>query len=158
PEAMHRRAVEVLTAVDLAHRIKYKPDSLSGGQKQRVAIAPALANRPRLILADQPTAALDQETGQKVVKQFQKLAQEERATILIVTHDNRILDVADRIVNMVDGRIKSNVLVKESVAICLFLSRCPAFAGLTPDTLTQVAEKMAKERHPAGAVIFRQGD
>jgi putative ABC transport system ATP-binding protein len=141
----------------LQERLHYKPEALSGGQRQRVAIARALANRPRLILADEPTAALDEKSGRNVVNLLQKLAREEGCTSLIVTHDNRILDVADRIVSLVDGQVKSNVLARESVAVCLFLSRCAAFAGLTPDTLAKVAEKLAKERHPAGSVIFRQG-
>ncbi len=155
---MRDRAVEVLTLLGLSHRLGYKPSSLSGGQRQRVAIARALANRPKLILADEPTAALDAESGQDVIKLMQQLVREERASIMIVTHDNRILEAADRIVNMVDGKIKSNVLVEESVALCLFLSRCEAFAKLTPDMLTKVAEKMVKERFQAGDVIIRQGD
>jgi putative ABC transport system ATP-binding protein len=157
-KAMKDRAVEVLTALGLAHRIHYKPEKLSGGQRQRVAIARALANRPRLILADEPTAALDAASGRDVVNLLKRLADEERSSILIVTHDNRILDVADRIVNMVDGRIVSNVLVKESVSICLFLSKCEVFAGLNVDALTKVAEKMSIERFAPGAVIIRQGD
>jgi putative ABC transport system ATP-binding protein len=156
--AMHDRAVEILGALGLGDRLSYKPDSLSGGQRQRVAIARALANRPRLVLADEPTAALDEKSGRNVVNLLQKLAREERTTSLIVTHDNRILDVADRIITLVDGRIKSNILAKESVAICLFLAKWPPFAGLTPDALSKVAEKMVKEKHPAGSVIIRQGE
>jgi putative ABC transport system ATP-binding protein len=158
PKAMRERAIEVLTALGLGHRIHYKPANLSGGQRQRVAIARALANRPRLILADEPTAALDAEAGRDVVGLLKRLAEEERSSILIVTHDNRILDVADRIVNMVDGRIVSNVLVAESVSICLFLSKCEVFAGLNVDALTKVAEKMSFERFTPGDVIIRQGD
>jgi putative ABC transport system ATP-binding protein len=153
----HERAVEILTALGLGHRIHYKPEALSGGQKQRVAIARALANRPKLILADEPTAALDEKAGRDVVTLLQQLAREEGCTSLIVTHDNRILDVADRLVSMVDGRIRSNVLVRESVELCQFLSRCAAFSGLTPSTLANVAEKMTPERFAAGAVICRQG-
>ena len=84
------------------------------------------------MLADEPTAALDKKTGREVVTLFQEMAREEGCTIIIVTHDNRILDVADRIVNMVDGYIHSNVLVQESAAICEFLRECPPFADLTP--------------------------
>jgi putative ABC transport system ATP-binding protein len=123
-----------------------------------VAIARALATRPRLILADEPTAALDAASGRDVMELMQKLVREQRSTIMIVTHDNRILDVADRIVNMVDGRIISNVLVQESVAICTFLSKCEAFAAFTPDMLTKVAEKMTRENFAAAALIMRQGD
>jgi putative ABC transport system ATP-binding protein len=152
------RAVEVLTALGLRERVHYKPGRLSGGQKQRVAIARALANRPRLILADEPTAALDEASGRDVVNLLKKLSQEEGCTSLIVTHDNRILDVADRIVSMVNGRIKSNVLVQEEIEICEFLKQCDVFSRLTAGTLTNIAEKMFRERHPAGAVIIRQGD
>ena len=155
---MKSRAVEMLTRLGLGHRIHYKPQSLSGGQKQRVAIARGLVHRPRLVLADEPTAALDEKSGRDVVTLFQQLAREQGCTILMVTHDNRILDVADRIVNMVDGHIKSDVLVRESAAICEFLSKCPAFAELTPRTLTQVADEMAPEEYPAGKLIIRQGD
>jgi putative ABC transport system ATP-binding protein len=152
------RAVELLTALDLGARIHYKPGRLSGGQKQRVAIARALANRPRLILADEPTAALDEKSGRDVVNLLKKLSQEEGCTSLIVTHDNRILDVADRIVSMVNGRIKSNILVQEEVEICEFLRQSEVFSGLTTGTLSNIAEKMRRERYPAGTVIIRQGD
>lgn len=156
--AIHARAVEILTTLGLEERLHYKPGSLSGGQRQRVAIGRALANRPQLVLADEPTAALDEKTGRDVVTLLQKLAREAGTTSLIVTHDNRILDVADRIVNMVDGHIRSNVLVRESIALCEFLSRCPAFSGLTPAQLASVAERMSRRRYAAQQVIFRQGD
>ena len=97
------RAINVLTAVGLADRTHYYPDSLSGGQKQRVAIARALVSQPKLILADEPTAALDSKSGREVVTLMQTLAKEQGCTILMVTHDNRILDVADRIIQMEDG-------------------------------------------------------
>lgn len=151
-------AAEMLREVGLGHRIDYRPDALSGGQRQRVAIARALVNRPRLILADEPTAALDRESGRQVVSLLQNLAEEQGSTILIVTHDNRILDAADRIVNMVDGQIASNVLVAESLIICEFLKKCPSFSSLAPDALTDIADKMFMERHPAGGVIIRQGE
>src|SRR5205823_13699939 len=111
------RIKELLTALGLGHRIYHKPHQLSGGQRQRVAIARALAHRPKLVLADEPTAALDEKSGRDVVTLLQRMAREERTTSLIVTHDNRILDVADRIVSMVGGRITSNVLVKEALAV-----------------------------------------
>ncbi|NJN04508.1 MAG: ATP-binding cassette domain-containing protein [Leptolyngbyaceae cyanobacterium RM1_1_2] len=102
------KAVKVLTQLGLADRVSYKPEALSGGQKQRVAIARALVNQPRLILADEPTAALDKKSGRDVVTLMQKLAKEQQRTILMVTHDNRILDVADRIIDLVDGRLESD--------------------------------------------------
>ena len=99
------RAALILEEVGLGHRIDYYPDSLSGGQKQRVAIARALAGNPPLVLADEPTAALDSKTGRDVVNLMQRLAKEQHCTIVLVTHDNRILDIADRIVHMEDGRL-----------------------------------------------------
>jgi putative ABC transport system ATP-binding protein len=156
--SIRERAVEVLTELGLGERINYKPGRLSGGQKQRVAIARALANRPKLILADEPTAALDEKSGRDVVNLLKQLSQEEGCTSLIVTHDNRILDVADRIVSMVNGRIKSNVLVQEEIEICEFLKQCEVFSRLTASTLMTIAEKMSKERYSSGTAIIRQGE
>ncbi|MBR8838568.1 MAG: DevA family ABC transporter ATP-binding protein [Stigonema ocellatum SAG 48.90 = DSM 106950] len=104
---MQTRSQEILETVGLGSRLNYYPDDLSGGQKQRVAIARALVSRPKIVLADEPTAALDSKSGKDVVNLMQKLAKEQGATILLVTHDNRILDIADRIVNMEDGSLKS---------------------------------------------------
>lgn len=101
----HRRAAEMLAQVGLGDRINYYPANLSGGQKQRVAIARALVGRPKIVLADEPTAALDKKTGRDVVDIMHDLAKEQGCTILLVTHDNRILDIADRIVYMEDGRL-----------------------------------------------------
>lgn len=155
---IHDRAVALLTTLGLQERIHYKPSRLSGGQKQRVAVARALANRPRLVLADEPTASLDERSGRDVVNLLKKLAQEEGCTSLIVTHDNRILDVADRIVSMADGCIKSDVLVQEEIEICEFLKQCDVFAHLTTGTLTNMAEEMERESQEAGTVLIRQGD
>ena len=94
---------EMLTSVGLQERINYYPDNLSGGQKQRIAIARALVNHPPLVLADEPTAALDKQSGRDVVEIMQRLAKDQGTAILLVTHDNRILDIADRIVEMEDG-------------------------------------------------------
>ena len=96
----------MLELVGLGHHLNYYPDDLSGGQKQRVAITRALVSHPKIVLADEPTAALDSKSGRDVVNLMQKLAKEQGCTILLVTHDNRILDVADRIVHMEDGRIQ----------------------------------------------------
>ena len=103
-----QQAVHMLEQVGLGDRVDYKPASLSGGQKQRVAIARALVNQPKLILADEPTAALDKKSGRDVVTLMQQLVREQGCTILMVTHDNRILDVADRIINLVDGALESD--------------------------------------------------
>jgi putative ABC transport system ATP-binding protein len=107
-------AVEMLEVVGLGDRTQYYAAGLSGGQKQRVAIARALVSRPQIVLADEPTAALDKKSGRDVVELMQKLAQEQGCTILMVTHDNRILDVADRIIYMEDGRLSDQ---PESVAV-----------------------------------------
>jgi len=155
---MNRMATEMLTRLGLGHRIKYKPAALSGGQRQRVAIARALVNKPRLVLADEPTAALDKASGAEVVEVFKELAATVGTTVLLVTHDSRILDVADRIVHMVDGAISSEILVEEAMTICNFLVKCSVFERTPPATLTHIAQKMKKERFPAGTAIIRQGD
>ncbi|PSB58292.1 ABC transporter [Chamaesiphon polymorphus CCALA 037] len=98
-------ANDILTTVGLEERAEYYADNLSGGQKQRVAIARALVSQPKIVLADEPTAALDKKSGRDAVELMQKLAKEQDCTILLVTHDNRILDIADRIVYMEDGRL-----------------------------------------------------
>ncbi|MEL6457545.1 MAG: DevA family ABC transporter ATP-binding protein [Cyanobacteria bacterium J06621_15] len=105
---MHSRSVKMLDLVGLGNRVNYYPDDLSGGQKQRVAIARALVGRPKIVLADEPTAALDKKSGRDVVNLMQSLAKEQGCTILLVTHDNRILDIADRIVYMEDGKLAKN--------------------------------------------------
>lgn len=105
PQIENRQALalEILATLGLADRTHYYPDNLSGGQKQRVAIARALVSKPQLILADEPTAALDSKSGREVVTLMQGLAKQQACTILMVTHDNRILDVADRIIQMEEG-------------------------------------------------------
>ncbi|MDJ0688373.1 MAG: DevA family ABC transporter ATP-binding protein [Xenococcaceae cyanobacterium MO_188.B32] len=111
---MHDRAAKMLEQVGLDDRLEYYPDNLSGGQKQRVAIARALVSHPAIVLADEPTAALDSKSGRDVVNLMQKLAREQGSTILMVTHDNRILDVADRIVHMEDGKLAKNSTLKQA--------------------------------------------
>lgn len=100
-----RRAVEMLAAVGLAAHVDKLPQQLSGGQKQRVAIARALVRRPPVVFADEPTAALDRTTGREVVDLLHDLAKRQGAAILLVTHDHRILDVADRVLALEDGRV-----------------------------------------------------
>lgn len=99
------QCLAALSAVGLSEYTESYPAKLSGGQKQRVAIARALVARPPLVLADEPTAALDKTTGRQIVDLLEKLAREQGSAILMVTHDNRILDIADRIVEMEDGRV-----------------------------------------------------
>lgn len=98
-------ASHVLSLLGLADRMAYLPANLSGGQKQRVAVARALVGNPDVIFADEPTAALDSESGMAVVKMLKKLGQMRGTTTVMVTHDNRILEMADRIVTLEDGRI-----------------------------------------------------
>lgn len=100
-----RRTEEMLTAMGLQSHFDSLPNKMSGGQKQRVAIARALVTEPSLILADEPTAALDKVTGRQVVELLQTLSRSKAIPILMVTHDNRILDIADRIVRIEDGRL-----------------------------------------------------
>jgi len=138
--------------------MSHKPQALSGGQKQRVAVARALVNRPKIILADEPTAALDKDSGREVVNVLKSLVEEEGSTVLLVTHDTRVLDVADRIINMVDGRIVSDVAVKQAVVIAEFLRKCPLFAGEPPSMLAEFGQRMKREIFQPGEVIVRQGE
>lgn len=155
---MTRQGVAMLERLGLGDRVGYKPKALSGGQRQRVAIARALVNRPRVILADEPTAALDKDSSRDVVDLLKEMAEREGSTILMVTHDNRILEAASQIVNMVDGSIVSNVLVEETMAICDFLHRVEPFRHLGPTEITEVAAQMRERRYPPGSEIVRQGD
>jgi len=157
-DEMRERGTAILTRLGLGHRVDYKPKALSGGQRQRVAIARAIVNRPKLILADEPTAALDKEASHTVVHFLKELAIEDQCAIIMVTHDNRILEFADRIVNMVDGRIVSDVVLRDAVMICEFLKTVDVFQPLTPTDLTHVAEQMKKRRFAPGDTIIRQGD
>ena len=152
------KAKQMLDAVGLGHRSDHKPKQLSGGQKQRVAIARGLVHQPRLVLADDPTAALDEQSGRTVVELFRRMAKEEQVTIIIVTHDNRILDVADRIVNLVDGRIRSDVLVQEAAIVSQMLVRCDVFKHLTPRSLAEMSDHLHSEHVQAGKNIIREGD
>jgi len=101
------RCTEALHTVGLGKHLTHHPEHLSGGQKQRVAIARALVRQPRIVLADEPTASLDRKSGREVVDLMKSLAKQQGCAILMVTHDNRILDIADRILTLEDGRITS---------------------------------------------------
>ncbi len=102
------RALDILDRVGLVDHAEKHPSQLSGGQRQRVAIARALVRNPAIILADEPTAALDSHSGREVVALLQRMAREQGCAILLVTHDNRILDVADRVLTLEDGRIEES--------------------------------------------------
>jgi putative ABC transport system ATP-binding protein len=155
---MRTRGVDMLERLGLGPRINHKPRSLSGGQRQRVAIARALVNRPRLVLADEPTAALDQDATRNVIRLFKNLTVEDGAAILMVTHDHRIIELADRLLHMVDGRIVSDVMLNDALRICEFLKGVDVFKTLTPTELTHVAERMVKRHYLPGEVVIREGD
>lgn len=101
------RIESVLSHVGMTEHVHKMPDQLSGGQKQRIGIARALVHHPSIVLADEPTASLDKDTGRHVVQLIQRLAREEGAAVVLVTHDNRVLDIADRILHLEDGRVRN---------------------------------------------------
>jgi putative ABC transport system ATP-binding protein len=101
-----QRATELLSALGLEQRLRFRPEQLSGGERQRVAVARAIANRPALILADEPTANLDSRRGAETMRLLRRLAKEEGATVLIVSHDERLREIADRVLWLEDGQFK----------------------------------------------------
>ncbi len=107
-EPARRQAMTLLAQVDLANKAKSLPRDLSGGQKQRVAIARALAGDPALIMADEPTAALDSQNGAAIIELLRQLAKDRGRTVLLVTHDPRILGVADKVAYLEDGQLQAN--------------------------------------------------
>jgi putative ABC transport system ATP-binding protein len=115
-DTARERAAEALAAVGLGDRLRAHPSELSGGERQRVAIARALAAGPELVLADEPTASLDRNTGRSVIELLQRLAKKDGVTVVLVTHDSRILDIADRILSLEDGRLSTlmNAFASES--------------------------------------------
>jgi putative ABC transport system ATP-binding protein len=157
-DEIRRRGTSILERLGLGHRIGYTPRYLSGGERQRVAIGRALVNRPRLVLADEPTAALDRDATMNVIRLLKQTTVEDGAAVMMVTHDHRIIDSADRLVHMVDGRIMSDVVLHDALRICEFLRPIELFKTLTPRQLTDVAEKMAKRHYDAGETIIRKGD
>jgi putative ABC transport system ATP-binding protein len=158
PAQMRRRGIAILERLGLGHRVDYKPRLLSGGERQRVAIARALVNGPRLVLADEPTAALDRDSARTVIELLKETTVEHNAAVIMVTHDYRIIESADRLVHMVDGRIVSDVVLHDALRICEFLRAVDLFRSLTPAQLTDVAEKMTKRRFATGETIIREGE
>ncbi|HEX3862730.1 MAG TPA: ATP-binding cassette domain-containing protein [Stellaceae bacterium] len=155
---MRERGVAMLERLGLGARVNYRPRSLSGGQRQRVAIARALANHPKLVLADEPTAALDQDSTRNVVRLFKEMTEEDGTAIVMVTHDHRIIELADRLVHMVDGRIVSDIVLNDALRICEFLKGVDGFKNLTPTELTHVAEHMTKRHYLPGDPVIREGE
>lgn len=103
----HDRAIDLLNRVGLGDRLTHQPTQLSGGQRQRVAIARALINEPDVLLADEPTGNLDQDTGATILDELTRLKQTEEIAIVAVTHDEQLVEYADRVVKLVDGTIKT---------------------------------------------------
>jgi len=104
-DLLHKRAKEVLSFVDMGERLDHKPTQLSGGQMQRVAIARSLINNPDMVLADEPTGALDSKTGEQVMALLERLNKREGKSIVIVTHDHSLAKHADRVIELKDGEI-----------------------------------------------------
>jgi putative ABC transport system ATP-binding protein len=151
---MRDRSVKALEAVGLGPVAHGRPQTLSGGQKQRVAIARALVHEPKVILADEPTAALDRKTGRDVVELLHALAKKQGSAILMVTHDNRILDIADRILSLEDGRLSdfaSALTASTGRALSLFAQMqrkgelIEYITGLTAGQFQTVLEGMTGE-------------
>jgi len=153
-----RAAREMLTRLGLGERLDHKPRALSGGQRQRVAIARALANKPKLVLADEPTAALDKESTRNVVALFKQLTVENRTAVLMVTHDHRIIELADRLIHMVDGRITSDTLLDNETRVAEFLKSVEPFGALDQAELTRIAETAILRHFERGEVIIREGE
>jgi putative ABC transport system ATP-binding protein len=108
------RAMDLLSAVGMSEHVYKRPAQLSGGQRQRVAIARALVRRPRVILADEPTASLDRVTGREIVDLLQGLAREENCALVLITHDLRILTIGDRVLHLEDGILTIDHFAKDS--------------------------------------------
>ena len=104
---MRKRALELLDYVELSDKIKRKPTELSGGERQRVAIARALANKPSIILADEPTGSLDSKTGQVILQRLKELHEKENVTLIMVTHDMNVASLADRTIEVLDGQVQN---------------------------------------------------
>src|SRR5262249_49217700 len=140
-------------------RLDHLPAQLSGGQRQRGAIAPALVNRPAPGLADEPTAALDAESGRIVLGPLRKLGDGiGRTTVPILTPDQRAIDHADRVVNMMGGHIVTNSLTRMIVRITRALAQSEILKGLSEATLTRIANVMTVEMRAKGETIVREGE
>jgi len=148
----------MLDRLGMADRADAKPRALSGGQRQRVAIARALANLPKLVLADEPTAALDRDATTNVLGLLKQMTIERGTAVLMVTHDHRIVDLADRLIHMVDGRIASDVTLDNAGRVREFLKTVEPFSALNPADLTGLAEMATLRHFEPGEVIIREGE
>jgi putative ABC transport system ATP-binding protein len=117
PRERDRRVEELLELVGLGERARHRPHELSGGEQQRVAIARALANRPKLLLADEPTGQLDSETGQRIMRLLRSVVRSEGVTAIVATHDPIMLEVADRVIELLDGRLVAPTQLPVSGAV-----------------------------------------
>lgn len=154
PDESYSRAEEMLRLVGLGERTGHFPSELSGGQKQRVAIARALATRPRIILADEPTAALDKRSGRDVVDLMQNLAKQQGCSILLVTHDNRILDIADRIVSLEDGRLST--FTRSVISGNKDLMKALARSGQNEELIAKLDEMSEEEFHAVASELTEE--
>jgi putative ABC transport system ATP-binding protein len=124
--AARDRATELLDRVGLAHRLGFRPDQLSGGEKQRVAIARALANNPTVLLADEPTANLDSGHGREIARLLRRLAEEDGRSIVMVSHDERLREVADRVLWLEDGAFRELAALATDPVCGMAVERDPA--------------------------------
>ncbi|PSL20538.1 ATP-binding cassette domain-containing protein [Shimia abyssi] len=148
PREARKLSEEMLDAVGLGDRVNDHPSDLSGGQKQRVAIARALVHRPKLLIADEPTAALDTSTGRDIIDLVQRLSRAQNSAAIIVTHNMRILDSADEILHMIDGRI--GTAITEQISLVL--------PNLDDRHLAEIASKAIAREYKPGDLIIKQGD
>lgn len=149
-----RRARSMLESVGLADHVGHSPRTLSGGQRQRVAIARALVTEPKIVLADEPTASLDKKTGREVIELLRNLAREHGVTVVVVTHDNRILDTADRVLHLEDGRLSSPTTAVMRNARTMMGSMAQTYrsgevareaSGVAPETLIEDLQRFTDE-------------
>jgi putative ABC transport system ATP-binding protein len=131
--ASRQKAAALLADLGLEHRLHFLPEKLSGGEKQRVAIARALVNDPALILADEPTANLDSKIGHEIMRLLRRIAKEQNRSVIIVSHDQRIKDIADRVLWLEDGRFKEMVTMAADPVCGMAIEREQAAASLIVD-------------------------
>ena len=149
-----RHATALLTDLGMADRLRAKPQTLSGGERQRVSIARAIANDPQLILADEPTANLDSRHGHEVVELLHDIAKAQHRTIIIVSHDHRIRDVADRVLWLQDGRFEG--FDEDDTQQSAMLDTAGVLYGATPQATTPSPVRASSARRGAGWIPWRR--